>query len=100
MSGKGGAEKKPKTVAELIRQEAGIEKGSKSPGKETAGDLTIRSVIKIAKEKIDDMDVKSLKAAVRSVVGVCQSMGVRVEGKEPKEFLIELERGTYDELFK
>lgn len=95
MSGKDG-KVKPPTTAELIRREAKIEKGSRAPGKEYVGNLTIESAIRIAKEKMGDSGAKELKSALKSVVGTCQSMGIRIDGKDPEVFLSELDKGAYD----
>ena len=42
---------------------------------------------------------KTAKAAAKEVLGTCISLGVTVEGKEPKEILKELEEGNYESLF-
>ena len=44
--------------------------------------------------------VNDLKAAVKSVIGSCRSMGILVEGKEAAEVMKELEEGKYDSLIK
>ncbi len=80
----------PPTSA-LIKKELGIEKGSK--GGEVVGDLPFEKVVEIAKKKMGDMGVKSLKAAVKNVLGTCVSMGVTVDGKPPKEVIKEVEEG-------
>ena len=47
-----------------------------------------------------DMRAKTLKAAVKQVLGTCLSMGVTVEGKRAKEVIKEVDAGAYDELIK
>jgi len=89
----------PTTVA-LIVKEAGIEKGSSQPNREFVGNLSMEQVIKIAKLKMPDMRAKTLKAAVKQVLGTCLSMGVTVEGKRAKEVIREVDAGAYDELIK
>ncbi len=86
------------TTAALIVKEAGIEKGSGQPNREFVGNLSIEQVIKIAKLKMPDMRVKSLKAAVKQVLGTCLSMGITVEGKLAKEVTREVDEGKYDDL--
>jgi len=86
------------TTAALIVKEAGIEKGSGQPNREFVGDLTMAQVIKIAKLKMQDMRAKTLKAAVKQVLGTCLSMGVTVEGKVAKEVIREVEKGRYDDM--
>ncbi len=83
-------------VAELIKRELSIEKGSGEMKKLKVGNLAIEQVIKIAKTKMANMLAKDLKAAVKSVAGSCQSLGVLIESKEAKEIEEEIKKGTYD----
>ena len=86
------------TTAALIVKEAGVEKGSGQPNQQFIGDLSMEQVVKIAKLKMPDMRAKSLKAAVKQVLGTCLSMGITVEGKIAKEATREVDQGKYDEL--
>lgn len=88
------------TTAALIVKEAGVEKGSGTPGQQPVGNLSMEQVVRIARIKMSDMRVKSLKAAVKQVLGTCLSMGITVEGKSPKEVTREVDEGVYDELIK
>lgn len=84
-------------VSELIKKEINVEKGSGTPDKEKIGNLGIEQVIKIALMKKDSMLVKSLKAAVKNVVGSCNSLGVLVEGKKAIEINKDIDNGSYDQ---
>ncbi len=88
------------TTAALIVKEAGIEKGSAQPNQDFVADLSMQQIVKIAKLKMPDMRAKTLKAAVKQVLGTCLSMGVTVEGKRAKEVIREVDAGAYDELIK
>ena len=88
------------TTAALIVKEAGVEKGSGTPGQQPVGNLSMEQVVRIARIKMSDMRVKSLKAAVKQVLGTCLSMGITVEGKNPKEVTREVDEGVYDELIQ
>jgi large subunit ribosomal protein L11 len=88
------------TTAALIVKELKIEKGAHQPSKETVGNLSLQQVIKIAKIKQKDMGASSLKAAVKTVIGTAQSMGVTIDGKPPKVIIEEIERGLYDDVIK
>jgi large subunit ribosomal protein L11 len=44
------------------------------------------------------LTTKSLKAAVKSMLGTAKSIGVTVENKDPKELVKEVEEGKYDDL--
>ncbi|MHA1594682.1 MAG: 50S ribosomal protein L11 [Candidatus Baldrarchaeia archaeon] len=84
----------------LILKELKKEKGSGRTGSEIIGDLKMEQVIKIAKMKMKDMFVYSLKAAVKTILGTCVSMGVTVEGKHPKVVQKEIDEGLWDHLLK
>lgn len=85
------------TTAALIVKEAGIEKGAKTPGRENVGEISLDQVIKIARVKINDVRAKSLKSAVKQVLGTCLSMGILVDGKSPKEVTKEIDSGLHDD---
>lgn len=89
----------PPTSA-LIKKELGLEKGSGEPRTKKVGNLGMEAAVKIAKMKIHATLAASLKAAVREVVGVCDSMGVTVEGKPAREAQKEIAAGVYDNLLK
>ncbi|MEM3745476.1 MAG: 50S ribosomal protein L11, partial [Candidatus Bathyarchaeia archaeon] len=83
-----------------IIKEAGITKGSGKPNVEKVGNLSMEQVIKIAKIKRSKLLAKTLKAAVKEVIGSCVSMGVTIDGKDPKAVLREIDEGKYDEVIK
>ena len=72
-------------VSALIKKELGIETGSGSPKANKVGDLSLEKVIKIAKMKVQDSLSPTIKAMVMEVLGSCVSMGITVDGKDPKE---------------
>jgi len=65
-------------AADLIRREAGIEKGSGKPNKEKVGKITRAQVKKIAETKLADLNATSLEGAMKMVEGTARSMGVEV----------------------
>ncbi len=87
-------------VAELIKKELSLEKGSATPNTEKKGNLGFEQIIKIAKIKQASMFTNSLKSAVKSVIGSAASMGVLVEGKTPLEINPEVINGQYDTMIK
>jgi LSU ribosomal protein L11P len=88
------------TTAALLIKEAGVEKGSSQPGKEFVGNVTMEQVVKIAKLKMPEMNSADLKSAVKEVIGACVSLGLKVEGRPPKEAMRELESGAWDSLLR
>lgn len=83
-------------TSQLIKKEAGIEKGA-GDQKTKVGDLKFKQVVKIAKLKLPQSLAKDLRGAVKEVLGVCVSMGVTIEGKNPKEVQREIDEGKWDE---
>lgn len=85
----------PPTSA-LILKELGEEKGSGDPSRTRVGDLTIEQLKRIAEMKKRSMLGKKEKERVLEIIGSCVSMGVTVEGKDPKEMQREIHEGVYD----
>ncbi len=86
------------TTAALILRELKSEKGSGKAGSEFIGELDFDSIVKIAKIRRSKSLAKSLKSAVKEVLGTCISMGVKVDGKHPKEVVEEVNKGVYDDI--
>jgi len=80
----------------LIKQEAGVQKGSSSPLAEKVADILIEQVIKIAKMKEDALLGKTVKDRVKEIVGTCQSMGILVEGKPAHDTIVDINAGVFD----
>jgi len=88
------------TTAALIVKEAGIQKGSGTPNTAKVGNLSMEQARQIAVIKRPSLLAGNLKSAVKEVVGTCVSMGVTVDGKDPKSVLQEIEEGVHDEVLK
>ena len=65
-------------AAVLIRQKAGIEKGSGEPNRNKVGTLRRAQVKEIAEIKLPDLNAESVDAAMRIIEGTARSMGVTV----------------------
>lgn len=87
------------TASALIVAELKIEKGSGTPNTVKAGDLTMEQMVKIAGIKSAQLLASNLKDATKELLGTCVSMGVTVEGKDPREVQKEIDSGTYDNVF-
>ena len=87
------------TTSALIVSELGIEKGSGAPKTEKVGNLSLAQIIRIAEIKGGKLQARSLKAAVKEVLGSCVSMGVTVEDMDPREVQREIDEGKHDDLF-
>ena len=84
------------TTSALIISELGVTKGSGVPNTEKIGDLSMEQAVRIAKMKSPDVLARDLKAAVSEVLGTGVSMGVTVEGKDPREIQKEINEGKHD----
>ncbi|OFX14073.1 MAG: 50S ribosomal protein L11 [Armatimonadetes bacterium RBG_19FT_COMBO_69_19] len=62
----------------LLRQAAGLEKGSGEPNKNKVGKVTKDQVRQIAQQKLKDLNASDIDAAVRMVEGTARSMGIQV----------------------
>ncbi|MCL2477125.1 50S ribosomal protein L11 [Candidatus Bathycorpusculum sp.] len=88
------------TASALIVAELKIEKGSGTPNTVKAGDLTMEQLIKIAKIKAPQLLAPDTKNAAKEVLGTCVSLGVTVDGKDPREVQKDIDDGTYESLFE
>ncbi|MDH5634466.1 MAG: 50S ribosomal protein L11 [Candidatus Bathyarchaeota archaeon] len=87
------------TTSALIVSELKIKKGSGKPNVDKVGNLSMAQVIGLAKKKRLELLATSLKLATKEVLGSCVSMGVTVEGRDPREAQREVDEGKYDSLF-
>ena len=85
------------SAAALILKEAGIQKGSGASGTEWVGDVTIDVIAKIANTKLEKSYASSLKSVAKTIIGTCLTLGIKVEGKTPKEITAEITEGKWDE---
>ena len=65
-------------AAELIKQAAGIEKGSPEPNREKVGRLSSDQVRQIAETKMKDLNANDVDQAMKIIEGTARSMGVEV----------------------
>lgn len=64
----------------MIKDAAGVAKGSGVPNKDKVGKITRDQLRAIASEKLVDMNSHTVEAAMRVIEGTAKSMGVTVEG--------------------
>ena len=88
------------SAAALILKEAGIQKGSGTSGATWVGDINMNSIIKVAKLKIDSSYAQDIKGAAKEIVGTCLPLGVKIDGKNPKEITVEINSGKWDDKLK
>ncbi|WP_327051698.1 50S ribosomal protein L11 [Halomicrococcus gelatinilyticus] len=87
----------PPTAA-LVKDEAGFETGSGEPQEDFVADLSVEQIKKIAEQKKPDLLAYDTKNAAKEVVGTCTSLGVTIEGENPREFKERVDDGEYDDM--
>ena len=87
------------SASALLLKEAGIQKGSGTSGTEWIGEVSADMIAKVAKVKLETSYASSLKSVAKQIVGTCISLGIKVEGKTPKEFTAEINEGKWDSKF-
>ena len=85
-------------TAEIIKKEAGIEKGAGNR-EAPAGNISLAKLVAIAKAKNNSLG-KTPKDTLKEILGSCVSMGVNVEGRKAKDMIREVEAGKHDSLLQ
>ena len=67
-------------AAVLIKEAAGIQKGSGEPNREKVASLTMDQVRQIAETKLQDLNARDVDQAAKIIAGTARSMGVDVNG--------------------
>jgi large subunit ribosomal protein L11 len=89
----------PPTAA-LIFKESGINKGSGTAGTSFVGNVSMQSIVKISKMKLDVSYAPDVKSIAKEIIGSCLSLGIKVEDKVAKEVYADVSAGKYDTLFE
>ncbi len=66
-------------AAVLLKQKAGVEKGSGEPNLQKVASLTHKDLLDIAEQKMSDLNTRDVEAAARIIAGTARSMGIEVE---------------------
>jgi large subunit ribosomal protein L11 len=62
----------------FLKKAATVTSGSKAPGRDVAGSVTMDQVREIAKVKMKDLNTDNLEQAARTIAGSARSMGITV----------------------
>ena len=73
-------EMKTPPASYFLKKAARLESGSKAPGRDLAGSVTMAQVREIAKAKMKDLNANSVEAAMQIIAGSARSMGIEVKG--------------------
>ena len=85
------------STASLLLKEAGAEKGSSECSENKIGNLTLDQIINVVEAKKDKFLDKNFKVAVKTALGTALSIGITVEGEDPREIQKRIETGEYDD---
>ena len=72
-------------AAILIKEKLNINSGSGIPQLQKVGRLTEDQLREIAETKLPDLNANTVEAAMEIIAGTARSMGVEIEGREPKK---------------
>ena len=86
-------------ISALIKGELGIASGSSNARTTKVGNLSLEQAKKLADMKKDDLLGADMKARVLEVAGNCVSVGVTIDGKDPRVFTKDVKAGVYDGQF-
>ncbi len=89
----------PPTSA-LVLKELKLASGSGNAPNVKVGSMTIDQIKRVGEMKQDSLLGTTLKERVMEVAGTCVSMGVEVEGLDPKQFQDQMRRGKFDKHFE
>jgi large subunit ribosomal protein L11 len=66
-------------ASDLLRQAAGIQKGSGTPNTTVVGTVTREQVRQIAEKKMPDLNANDIEAAMKIIEGSARQMGIKVQ---------------------
>jgi large subunit ribosomal protein L11 len=72
-------EMKTPPASYFLKKAAKLESGSKAPGRDVAGSVTMAQVREIAKAKMKDLNANDIEAAAKLIAGSARSMGIEVK---------------------
>jgi large subunit ribosomal protein L11 len=87
-------------TASLLLKEAGVEKGSEHVAEKKIGNLTLEQIQSVAKAKRDILLDKNFKTCVKTILGTALSVGLTVEGEDPRIIQKRIDNGEYDDRIK
>ncbi|MFX1387571.1 MAG: 50S ribosomal protein L11, partial [Promethearchaeota archaeon] len=85
------------STASLLLKEVGAEKGSSIASEQKIGNLTFDQIQNVVDGKREKFLDKTYKAAVKSVLGTALSVGLTVEGEDPRLIQKRIDNGEYDD---
>ena len=65
-------------AADLLRKAAGVDKGSGTPNRTTAGSISRKQLRALAEQKMSDLNAISIEGAENILAGTARSMGIKI----------------------
>jgi large subunit ribosomal protein L11 len=65
-------------AADLLRKAAGVDKGSGTPNRSTAGSITRTQLRRLAEQKMVDLNAITVEGAENTLAGTARSMGIKI----------------------
>jgi len=72
-------EMKTPPVSFFLKKAAKLDSGSKTPGRESVGQVSKAQVREIAQQKMKDLNCATIEAAMKMIEGSARSMGIAVK---------------------
>lgn len=88
------------STASLLLKEAGVEKGTEDVAEKKIADMKLEQIVTVAQAKVDKLLDKTFKNAVKTVLGTALSVGLTVEGEDPRVIQQRIDNGEYNEILK
>jgi large subunit ribosomal protein L11 len=63
----------------MLKKAARVDKGSATPNKQHVGSISEEQLRQIAENKMEDMNARSIEAAMKIVGGAAHSMGIEIK---------------------
>jgi large subunit ribosomal protein L11 len=82
-------------ATQLIKKEAGVQKGAKNPRTETVGNISFEQLIKITRMKEDSLLGKNMSSMAKEILGTCRSMGITVDNTHPQKIIEAINKGEF-----
>jgi len=88
------------STASMLLKECGVEKGSSAPSEQIIGNLTFDQIQNVVEAKKDKFLDKTYKASIKTVLGTALSVGMTVDGENPRVIQKRIDNGDYNDKIK
>ncbi|AWR97716.1 50S ribosomal protein L11 [Acidianus sulfidivorans JP7] len=86
------------TTSSLLLKKANAQQPSGDTAHKKVGDITLEDVIDVAITKKPSLTTKTLRGAVKSILGTAREIGLTVNKRDPKEIINEIDQGKYEDI--